>query len=186
MPTPKKTAPEHWLSGTKSQAEVPPNEELAFAAGRPKYPRGISGEARAAFKRLVRLLESRRVLTEADGELLRLYAITFDRHSRALEKLAEEGEVRIYTRLNNHGEEVEAEKPNLWLRVAETAEKNMVAILDRLGLTPLNRSKVKPTRDKAPQPEGGMEEIFTRRPAGPAFVVPEYHDEELIDAFKRG
>ncbi len=161
MPTPKKTDAAHWLDGTQSQAAVPPSKEPAFEAGRPRYPKGISGEARAAFKRLCALLEKRRALTEADGELLRLYSITFDRHSRALEKLAVEGEVRIYTRLNNHGEEVQAEKPNLWLKIAQDAEKTMIACLDRLGLTPLNRGKIKPT---AQQPEEDPMAALTRQP----------------------
>lgn len=167
MPTPKKPEYLHKLEGTKSQAEVPPSKEPQFEAGRPKYPKGISGDAKAAFKRLVRLLESRRTLTEGDAELLRLYAITYDRHVRAVAKLETEGEVRIYTRLNNHGEEVQSESKNLWLPIAEAAEKTMIACLDRLGLTPLNRGKIRPTAQKPAPEEGSMEDVLTRPPAGP-------------------
>ena len=158
MPTPRKTNDMHNLTGTKSQATAPLPQE--FTPGRPKCPKGISGEARAAFKRLLKLLESRRSLTGEDGELLRLYAITFDRHVASLEKVNAQGTVVEYKRLNNHGEEVVTEKPNLHLKIAETCEKNLVAILDRLGLTPLNRGKVKPTAPPAPKeheyPVGSM------------------------------
>src|SRR5438309_5809202 len=74
------------------------------APGRPKFPaeiRAKSGsEAKRSFKRLVRMLLERRALTPGDQELLRLYAHLFARHQRALEKLAAEGEVVEYTRLN--------------------------------------------------------------------------------------
>jgi P27 family predicted phage terminase small subunit len=142
MPTPRKPDELHKLTGTKSQA----TPEYAVAPGRPKYPKGISAASRSVFKKLCGLLEKRHALTDGDEELLRLYCIMFDRHARTMAKLAEEGEVRVYTRLDNHGEAVQSERPNLHLKIAETTEKNMVAILDRLGLTPLNRAKVKPTK----------------------------------------
>lgn len=151
MPTPRKTDGMHKLTGTKSQATAPPPQE--FAPGRPKCPKGVSGDAKKAFNRLRKLLETRRALTAEDGELMRLYAITFDRHERALAKIQEQGDVVEYTRLNNHGEEVKTEKHNLYLKIAETCEKNLVAILDRLGLTPLNRAKVKPTAEPEPKKE---------------------------------
>ena len=149
MPTPKKSLELHTLAGTKSQVKM--LEPDALPPGRPKFPSNISKEAKAVFKRLCALLESRRSLTEGDGELLRLYAVIFDRHSRALAKVAEQGEIRTYTRLDSNGQPHEFEKQNLWLKICETSEKNLVAILDRLGLTPHNRAKIKPTAQ--PQPD---------------------------------
>ena len=174
MPTPKKADDLHWLTGTKSQAK--PDAE-ALPPGRPKYPKGISQEAKSAFKRLCAMLEKRRTLTDGDGELLRLYGVLYDRHIRALAKLQKEGEIRMYTRMDNHGEAHEVEKPNYWLKVAETAEKNLVAILDRLGLTPLNRGKVRPTATKpnaAPvDPEQAAAEEFFGKLDQRTWIAPQ-------------
>jgi len=131
----------HSLKGTQAKY----TQEPAIEGSRPKFPSGLKGEGKKIFKRLAAILERRHVLTEGEVELLRLYAILSVRHAKALEHIELEGEVCKYSRLNNRGEEVLTEKPNLWLAIAESAEKNMVAILDRLGLSPLNRSKVKAT-----------------------------------------
>jgi P27 family predicted phage terminase small subunit len=144
VPMPRKSLSEHALTGTKPQYVEP---EAFVPSGRPKYPRGISGEAKAAFKRLVKMLEQRRSVTPGDQEILRLYAVLFDRHVRALAAIAEQGEICVYTRLNNRGEDVACERPNLWLKVAETCEAKMLACLSSLGLTPMNRGKVKITEE---------------------------------------
>jgi P27 family predicted phage terminase small subunit len=164
MPTPKKSELLHQLSGTKSQAK--PESEYTLSPGRPMFPKNISPEAKSVFKRLCALLESRRALTEGDGELLRLYAIIFSRHSRALAKVAEQGEIRTYTRLDSNGQPHEFEKQNLWLKICETSEKNLVGILDRLGLTPHNRAKVKPTAQPSPEkPRDELEEALSWMPS---------------------
>jgi P27 family predicted phage terminase small subunit len=137
------------------------------APGRPKYPKGISPDAKRVYKRLCTLLERRKTLTEGDAELLRLYAILFDRHARAVSHIETEGEIRIYSVQSSTGEMHDVEKPNLWLREAKDAERQMVSILDRCGLTPAARGKVKkaidpkqptlpeafPSREEAKQPE---------------------------------
>ena len=142
MPALRKPLELHQLQNTKPRYV---EEGVTFAPARPKYPSGISGEAKAAFKRLTRLLEERRSVTSADQEILRLYAHLFDRHKRALEKLAEEGEIKIYYRLDKFGEQVPSERPNLWLKIAETCEAKMLAQLIAMGLTPQSRGKVMPT-----------------------------------------
>lgn len=172
-PTPRKTDFEHFLTGTKSQAK--PDAE-ALPPGRPKYPRGLSAEAKSAFKRLCGVLEKRRALTDGDADLLRLYGVVYDRHIRALAKLQEQGEVCIYVRLDSNGTAHDVEKPNYWLKIAETAEKNLVAILDRLGLTPLNRSKVRQTAKPAAKPvdpEAIAAEEFMQRVDQNAWIAPQ-------------
>lgn len=141
MPRPRKSLDEHKLASTQPKYA----EEPALVAGRPKFPKNISGEARKKFKALCAMLQERRHLTNADGELLALYCHAYDRNQKALTKLAEEGEVRVYVRLDSNGQPHDQEKKNLWLDVAQNAEKTMLACLDRLGLTPLNRAKVKET-----------------------------------------
>ena len=109
MAMPRKSLSEHALTGTKPQWVEP---DTFLPAGRPKYPRGISGEAKASFRRLSRMLEARRSLTPSDQEILSLYAHLYSRHQRALVAIEKEGEIRLYTRLNNRGEDVQCEKPN--------------------------------------------------------------------------
>jgi P27 family predicted phage terminase small subunit len=156
MPRERKDLETHKLQNTKPSYVEPKSD---VDSSRPKYPKGLTPEAKRVFKNVTRLLERRRSLTEADGELVRFLALTHVRHARAVEKLAEQGEIRMYTRLDSNGQPHEFEKENLWLAVATTAEKQMIGIYDRLGFTPRDRSKVKPTKDETPKPE---EEIPTR------------------------
>jgi phage terminase small subunit len=88
-----------------------------------------------------------------------------------------EGEIRTYTIIVK-GEAQEIEKENLWLKIAFTAEKNMVAILDRLGLTPHNRAKIKPTAEPDRKPVDEFDEFLaprrtTPRPAMTPIAVPD-------------
>src|SRR5689334_9347841 len=174
MPTPRKTDAEHALQGTRPQ--VKEAEGSAAAPGRPKFPKGLSHDARVVFKRIVRLLEKRRHITEGDVELIRLYALLYIRHTKALAKLEAEGEVKIYVRMDSNGQPHDQEKPNLWLKIAETAERNMVACLDRLGLTPHNRAKVKPTGKPETAKPSEFEEFLSRN-KGAGWVMPAVEEE---------
>src|SRR5215472_8731452 len=111
MPTPRKTDEAHRLQGTKSQAEP---DAPAIAPGRPRFPKALSQDARTVFKRIVRLLEKRRHITEGDIELIRIYALLYVRHEKALAKLETEGEVKVYVRLDSNGQPHDQEKPKLW------------------------------------------------------------------------
>jgi P27 family predicted phage terminase small subunit len=180
MPALRKSLEAHSLNGTKPRYV---EEGVTFAPARPKYPSGISGEAKAAFKRLTRLLEERRSITSADVEILRLYAHLYDRHKRALEKLAEEGEIKIYYRLDKFGEQVPSERPNLWLKVAETCEAKMLAQLIAMGLTPQSRGKVLPT--SLPKTPEQLPEHFPSReeacaPTPDEIDLSTIHEEELL------
>jgi P27 family predicted phage terminase small subunit len=185
MPTPRKTDAMHQLTGTKSQAL--PEPEFQVPASRPRMPKDLPENAAGVFKRLCAVLRKRRALTSGDAEMLRLYALLYVRHAKALTKLEEEGEITEYTRLDSSGNAHTIEKPNLWLKVAETAEKNMVAILDRLGLTPHNRGKVKPTPPAKPvnKPVDPFEAFMTGRASTiddrPVAVLPAYFDTPEIN-----
>ena len=150
MPTPRKSLDEHKLVGTRPHYV---DEDSDVVPGRPHYPKNLSIEARRFFKAICRTLERRRTLTEGDQELIRLAAVLRDRHERAIAHVAAEGEVYAYTRLDSNGGAHDIIKENLWLRVAKDAERQTVSILDRLGLTPYHRSKIKPTKkDRAQEP----------------------------------
>jgi P27 family predicted phage terminase small subunit len=158
VPAHRKDLATHLLQNTKPKYVEPSSD---VAPGRPKFPKGISADAKKVFKRLCALLEERRVLTSGDSELLRLYAVTFTRHEQALEKLAEQGCIREYVRLDSNGQPHQQEKPNLWLDVAQNCEKFMRATLSDLGLNPTQRSKVKQVQ---PKPEANAAEaaMFSR------------------------
>ena len=145
MPMPRKSPEEHALTGTKVNYPIETTNSR-LAAGRPKYPKGISQDGRRLFKRLCNQLASRRALTEGDEYLLRLFVETWERRARAQANLLAQGEICEYTRLDPNGVAHKIEKPNLNLKVIEVADKQLVAYLDRLGLSPLAGSKVKQTR----------------------------------------
>jgi P27 family predicted phage terminase small subunit len=148
MPRDRKSLEEHALQGTKPAYVLPDSD---VPSSRPKYPKGISGEAKSTFKRLVRMLEQRRTVTQGDAEILRLYAYLFDRHSRALEHIATEGEIVATTVSGKNGEAYEVMKPNQWLKIAEVCETKMANLLTQLGLTPRTRTQVKATKDAKPK-----------------------------------
>lgn len=158
----------HRLRGSRPQYVTPAS---VAHPGRPRYPKGLSPDAKRTFKNLCRLLEQRRSLTEGDGELLRLVAINIDRHAKACAKVAEEGEIKVYFRLDKHGEQVPSEKPNLWLEVACNAEKFIQSALRDLGLTPGTRGKVKPTEE--PKKPEVPDSFPTREEAAAAATEPE-------------
>lgn len=181
MATPRKTDFMHALSGTKTQATTP---DVITPPGRPKFPKQLTKEGRQIFKRVCSMLETRRALTPGDGELLLLYVETFLRWQKALAAIREEGEICKYVRLDSNGAAHDVYKTNLWLPVAEKAEIKLISLCDRLGLTPLNRSKVKPTGEQEkPAPEMSAEEQFfanldNRKRNAPTWVQP--HVEEAL------
>jgi P27 family predicted phage terminase small subunit len=149
MPTPRKHDNLHVLQGTHPHDRNPEMTPSTLVAGRPKFPKSLSGQAKRVFKRLCKQLADRRALTEADEYLLTLAATIWDRRARAQERLLSQGEVVAYTRIDPNGVAHKIEKANLHLKVATDAERQLVAILDRLGLSPLAGSKIKQTRDAA-------------------------------------
>ena len=115
-------------------------------AGRPDFPEELSPAGKQIFKDLCQLLEERRALTRGDGDLLILYVQTRARYVRAIARVENEGEI-VTRKKTGKGEEVyTVEEESPWLLVAERAMKSMLSILDRLGLTPGSRDKVKVTR----------------------------------------
>jgi P27 family predicted phage terminase small subunit len=158
MPTPRKSLEDHKLTGTKA-AYVEPASDVP--AGRPKFPPNFTSAMKSTFKRIVRLLETRRTCTQGDAEIIRLFCVALDRHTRALEHITAEGEITQYTRLDSNGQPHLVWKESLWLKVCTDAEKLQLAALDRLGLTPLNRGKIKPTKEE-PKPDAAADALLSR------------------------
>jgi P27 family predicted phage terminase small subunit len=177
MPMPRKSLSEHDLTGTKPQYVLP---DVAVKPGRPKYPKNLSPESKRFFKLICRQLEQRGNLTEGDQELIRMYAIARDRHEHANEHVKTEGEIVTYTRLDKKGETFDSVAPNVWLKIAQDSEKQMVTYLDRLGLTPMNRGKVKPAEPtKTPTTSAADEALLSREAPQPP--VEEEIDLNSID-----
>jgi P27 family predicted phage terminase small subunit len=145
MPRDRIAIEDHELRGTRAQYVLPDSD---VAAGRPKYPKNISGEAKSTFKRLVKMLEARRTCTQGDCEILRLYAILFDRHARAVEHISLEGEIVQRDAVSKNGEVYRVDKENPWLAVAQNCETKMSNLLQQLGLTPRTRATVKSAKEK--------------------------------------
>jgi P27 family predicted phage terminase small subunit len=158
MPAQRKDLETHKIQGTKARYSEPASD---VSAGRPKFPPNFTSAMKSTFKRIVKLLETRRTCTQGDAEIIRLFCVALDRHTRALEHLTAESEICAYTRLDSNGQPHEVWKENLWLKVATDAEKLQLASLDRLGLTPLNRGKIKPTKDE-PKPDADAAALFSR------------------------
>lgn len=150
MAMPRKSDELHDLNGTGTQAAP----ETAVSGSRPRCPKTLSPEARKIFRTVARELEKRRALTSADGVILELFAVTVEKWRRALEHIREEGEIREYVRLDNHGEQVKTFAKNMWLPIATEAESKITSLLDRLGFTPLARPRIRPTKESAEQ--GGI------------------------------
>jgi P27 family predicted phage terminase small subunit len=166
---PRKTALEHALEETRSQA----GPDAPIPSGRPRCPKELTKESRKTFRETCRLLEARRALTSGDGPLLLLYVRVHERYRRALAKVEDEGEVCIYTRLSSSGEAVQVEKENLWLGILQDCESRMCSILDRLGLSPMNRTKVRPAvlkpkvKAKSSLPMMSIDEVMKNRAVQP-------------------
>jgi P27 family predicted phage terminase small subunit len=147
--TPRKDIFDHQLQGTVPR--YGPGAESHVAGSLPKPPKFLSKEARKKFKQLVKQLSDRRAVTQGDGDLITIYCSTHERWLQALEAIRNEGVVVKYERLGADGCRIEVEKPNLSLKIAEVAERSMVSILTRLGLTPKDREGVRPTSAAKPK-----------------------------------
>jgi P27 family predicted phage terminase small subunit len=163
MPRERIDLEQHKLQGTKAHYTEP---DSLVVASRPKIPTEFpkGSPLRKWFKQYCADLEKRRTLTSGDAELLRLAALLRERHARAIQHLQTEGEIVTYQRLDSNGQAVDVVKPNLYLKVAQDVERSLISILDRLGLTPANRAKVKPT-EKAKEKDLAGEALLSREEA---------------------
>lgn len=116
----------------------------------------LDASLRPIFKRLVKLLQERRVLTAGDAELIRLYCFLYDRHVRNAALLRQEGELCTYIRLDSNGTPHPQVKTNLRLKVSADCERQMASILNQLGLTPTAKDRAKPAKgDHEPESIAG-------------------------------
>lgn len=156
MPARRKPALLHELHSTIPHDRTP-DVESEVLPGWPKRPRDVD---RRVFKSICKHVKALRSITPGDEQIIRLLCVVLARHEKALERLVAEGEVRSYVKQSATGDTLEIESPNLWLKVAETSERTIIACLDRLGLTPLNRSKIRPTKPPAVSTGDSMRDLY--------------------------
>jgi P27 family predicted phage terminase small subunit len=194
MAQPRKADVLHELHGTKPHDRAADTSHVQ--SGRPRFPKDLGAELRPVFKRLCRLLSERRVLTAADGELIRLYCFQYERHEKNAALLREEGELCTYMRLDSNGTAHPQVKTNLRLKVVTDAERQMAAILNQLGLTPTAKDRAKPAKDSRaelrvipgsvadqfPELLGGQKKLTTIVRPLSAEELASAHDEENSDA----
>jgi len=140
-----KTQFEHDLHGTKSQARPPVGS--AIRAGRPKFPSHLSRAARVEYKRVCAMLEARAALTPGDYAMLSVYATVYSRWIAAKRELDTDGLMILTTILDSHGVPYQKKIKHPMLRIVTDCERQILTLASKLGLSPIDRDRVKPARD---------------------------------------
>ena len=165
MGRPAKTIREHLLHGTVPQGKA--NLDSRYEGGRPRIPKHLSPDARAEYKRACGFLEKRGTLTAGDYGTLSVYASVFSRWLQAKAELGDDLMIDVVV-TDSNGAAHTTRRLNPLLKVVETCESRLLALTKTLGLTPVDRDRVKPTK-KDEKPELDPMEQFLQR--GPR-VVP--------------
>jgi P27 family predicted phage terminase small subunit len=139
---PAKSQALHDLHGTERRSNL---GESHISGSLPRPPKHLSKLAKKSFRGFVRQLAERRSVTAGDGALIAMLCVIEERWLASLENLRDEGVVVEYDRLDASGNSHTVERPNISLKIAEVAERQMVAILSKLGLTPRDKEHVRPT-----------------------------------------
>ena len=112
------------------------NEHVA-PMGAPEAPEMVAGDpiALEEWKRMVPLLMHMNISTQADGQALALYCLTFARFRRVHEQLEKDGLVVVSL--------TGVDKPSPLLAVEARAMDTMRKLLSEFGLSPSSRSNIK-------------------------------------------
>jgi len=142
MPRAAKTIRQHLLEGSVPQAK--PDKASPYQGGRPKFPSHLSKVARIEMKRCVRILEERGTVTEGDFATLAVYAEVY---ARWIQCKREMGDALMVTTtvLDSNGVARSVTRVNPLLKIAQACESRMLSLVKALGLTPIDREKVKQT-----------------------------------------
>ena len=152
----------HRLRGTRPTRAAEPRASIA-KAGRPKMPFYLSDDEQVCWRQIVKLLTRLRTITPSDAPAIELFAQQKVRHLALLKELKNFGEMVDVTILDASGHPHTKRILNPAGKAATQLENSIRALLDRLGLNPASREKVKPAE-----------------PAPPKETVPEGHDPDPI------
>jgi P27 family predicted phage terminase small subunit len=119
------------LRGTLRKHRVNPTEPTP-SPGAPSMPPTLPESARHAWRWLVRLLLSMRILTKADGPVLLLAACRLTDYQDLSRDLATNG--RTYETVTPTGSTMRRQRPEVALR--DSAWRDAMQALVQLGLTP--------------------------------------------------
>jgi P27 family predicted phage terminase small subunit len=143
------------LRGTLRRHRVNPAEPMP-TPGAPSVPRMLPASARPAWRWLVRLLTSMRIITKVDGPVLLLAACRLTDWQELTRDLEVNG--RTYSTTTTTGSTMLRQRPEVALR--DSAWRDAMAALVRLGLTPSSRSRVSKVANPD-TPEGELEAFLT-------------------------
>ncbi len=145
MGRPAKPIELHQLCGTTPQNKVPTTS--VYSGGRPRIPTHLSPVARTEFKRACKILLDRGTATEGDFVTLAVYSEVYARWREAKAEVI--GKLMIETTIkDSNGVMKVVTRLNPLIKVAEAAESRLLALASKLGLTPSDRDRVKPTKTK--------------------------------------
>ena len=144
------------LRGTLRKHRVNPAEPTP-TPGAPSMPPTLPEPARPAWRWLVRLLTSMRIITKADGPVLLLATCRLTDYLELSRDLATNG--RTYETVTPTGSTMRRQRPEVALR--DGAWRDAMAALGQLGLTPSARSRVSKVSNSPDTPEGELETFLT-------------------------
>jgi P27 family predicted phage terminase small subunit len=147
MARPANTADEHWLHNTVPQGKSA--AESVFTGGRPKFPKHLTGLARSEAKRICKLLETRRTLTEGDIATIVLYAETSARWIETKKQVATEGLMIVTKMKDSNGALHDVRRLNPLVKIMQADEAKLLTLSKELGLSPVTRDRVRQTKNKA-------------------------------------
>jgi P27 family predicted phage terminase small subunit len=161
MPRPAKSEAAHFLQGTVPQTGRSKTTQSAsiYAGGRPTIPHHLSRVARAEYKRLCQLLENRRTLTEGDRNSLAVLSECVARWVAAKRELGDRLLIET-TIVDKKGNTFTTTKAHPLIKIIETAETKILALSKALGLTAIDRDKVRPTQLDTPAEAISFEESY--------------------------
>jgi P27 family predicted phage terminase small subunit len=185
-----KTIRQHLLQGTIPHSK--PDKPSVYQGGRPKRPKHLSPVGWTEFKRLCGILERRGTATEGDYVIAALYGEVYARWISVKAAIGDQYMVTT-TVTNNHGVDRTVSRLNPLLKVLQADESRLQSLAKSLGLTPLDREKVKQTRPNEEEEiiPGSMADLYPQLVGGKKrepvvrTLTPEElavaHDEESKD-----
>jgi P27 family predicted phage terminase small subunit len=123
--------------------------------GAPSRPPTLPVSARPAWRWLVRLLTTMKIITKVDGPALLLAACRLTDYHELSRDLEENG--RTYSTTTTTGSTMLRQRPEVALR--DTAWRDAMQALTQLGLTPSSRSRVSKVA-RPDTPEGELESFL--------------------------
>jgi len=150
MGRPLESIEHHHLAGNASKLSIADLKARAgsqpvpgqVVGGRPHCPRSLSPAAKKIWHKVVRLLEARAVISEGDGELIELYAVTKERWATAVADISARGHMISEQKYSKSGDPYDVVVENPYLKIATDAESQLIQLSAKLGLTPKDRDGI--------------------------------------------